>query len=440
MAGLLLDPNRPALLQGAGQKMTAKQIAEEVAKEKAKDAAAKAASKAALTSTKAAAPAARGLLSRGVGAALGPVGLGFQAALAPGNLDGGELSPEQRDSMMPQDQADSANQYAQGVAQRAAQAGIDYKNDMTPEPTPQVAQEAPQESPQVDPMVAAEPLRQQAKVGLDVAQSRGNLPVKQIATALVDKQIESEGTKISPGDREKRISQERKLISDLPKEEKTDYLSWALVAAGLVAGALDESGGAGRAFGTALDSQLERKNKLKLQEAEKEARAAELETEREFRREQMDNSNAQMDKRFTQQDKQLASQQAQQMLLFEKGQELQRAQMSQQERYQNSMLGLQQQRIEAAIAKESGAAAPKLDIKQEDAESITKGISSQLGVPFSKEVNQSVAAQLRAAAKTDPNFDPQRFVQMWIKANQNKLETKDPFFGAPRTNFKPIVE
>lgn len=442
MAGLL-DPNRPALLQmGAGKEMTAKQIAQEYAKEKAREEISKATTKAALTSAKAAPQtsslgAAKGLLGRIGGAAFGPIGAGIQAAVMPGELGNGELSREQNEALIdiPQDESDKYKAWAEGVAGRAAQAGIDYRNQMTPE----VQQEAP--APVVDPMVAAEPIRQQAKVGLDVAQARGDLPVKQIATALVDKQIEASGEKSTPEDRQKRISQERKLISDLPAEEKSDYLSWALVAAGLIAGATDESGAAGRAFGAGFESELNRKHQKKLKQEEREMRKEEREEDRDMQREVMENQNESLDKRFAQQDKTLEKTQAQQMLLFDKGQELQRAQMAQQERYQSAMLGLQQNRIDAALAKANGQAAPKLDINQDDAEEITKGVASQLGVPLSKEVNQSLAAQLRAAAKTDPNFDPQRFVGTWLKMNQDKLQSSDPWGpGDNITTFKPITQ
>lgn len=407
------DPNKPALLQlGARQAPQAAQAA------------------------------GRGLLSRVGGAALGPIGLGAQALLRPGELGDGELTEEQKAALgtMPKADADAYRSWAEGVAGRAAQAGINTRNQHMPAVDSRIQPTAMQEpTGDVSKVPNYEPLRQQAKAGLEVAQSRGELPVKEIATALVDKQIEASGEKTSPEDRQKRISQERKLISDLPSEERSDYLSWALIAAGLVASAVDE--GAGQAFAGSLDASLKRAHERNMKVEERTERKAAREEEREFQRENFDRQDANIDKRFDQQDKMQERQFAQQKLLFDEGQKLQREQMAQQASYQSAMLGLRQQQLEAKLAASQGGAAPKLDLKQEDAEKITDGVSSQLGYPLSKEVNRSLSAQLRAAAKTDPNFDPQRFVQVWLNANADKLEKHDPWGpGDNITRFKPLKQ
>lgn len=292
----------------------------------------------------------------------------------------------------------------------------------------------------VDAVGQIEPLRQQAKAGLEVAQARDKLPVKEIATALVDKQIEASGEKTSKEERQRKISQERKLISDLPADERTDYLSWALVAAGLVASAADESGEAGRAFAASSESALQRSHDAAVKKAEAAERKAAREEDREFRREGMDREEALLDKRFDQQDKQQQAQFDQQMLVLGEQQKMQREQMAQQASYQNAMLGLRQQQIEAKLAAAQGGQAPKLDLNQEDAVDIVSGVSQQFGAPLSKEVASAAAAQLRVDARLNPNLDPATFMQTWLKANAGKLQTEDPILGSPRVNFAPITK
>lgn len=455
---LLMDPNRPALLQGAGSQMTASQIAEETAKERARIAALKAAQQSALTSPRPspmapAAGAARGLLGKFGGAALGPVGAMAQGVLAPGRLDPSELSPEQRAKLgqMPPEDAAAAQQYAQGVGQRAAAAGVATRDKHMPavdsrikpnvmqEPTGD-ASKVPGAEPASDPLGDLEPLRQQAKAGLDVAQARGELPVKEISEALVDKQIADSGEKVSGEERQKRISQERKLVSDLPNSEKTDYLSWAIVAAGLVAVALDKSGQAGDNFVAAFGAEMKRGHESKLEQQKLDARKAERAEDRDLVREGRDIDNQQLDKRFEQQSTIQKAQFKQQMLMLDQQQGLQREEMAMQRAYNNSMMGFKQKQLEAAQAKSTMGESPKLNLEQADAENITKGIADQLGVPFSDGVTSAVAAQMRAAARTDPNFDPARFVQVWVQANQAKLQQTDPFFGSPETQFAPLQQ
>jgi hypothetical protein len=364
----------------------------------------------------AAAGAARGGLLSGIGKAasslFGPVGLGIQAAVTPGNLGNGELTPEQRRELYPE--MDAVGSQMKGIADRAVGAGKSFRDEMFQKASEKQAQEAPQENP-------VEKVRQQAERGFAVQVAKGDLPTKDIATSIVEGQAKQAGEELKPEEKARRISQERTLIDNMPDEQKPNYLSWALVAAGLIASAVDED--AGYYFADSYNKTREQLNEKAEKAADRAFRKEERQEDREFRSEE-----AAMDRQAR---ADLSSQefQARREMLDEEL-KVKREQLSQDAAYQNARLSLLQQKNEIAAQGAGLAGQSKgITLDSDDAKALVKGISKDLGLNLSDGVEANAAAFMQNALKFNPNADPALVLDTWLKRSQKNLKPESTWFG-----------
>jgi DNA-binding TFAR19-related protein (PDSD5 family) len=250
---------------------------------------------------------AAGTVGRGIlGAGKALAGPGAQAALYSGDVEAAELSPAQREAKNPGEQADAAAyaQRVQGNAQQANQPPNSPISLMNPNgPTPEMgggyqmpsleeaatdvagtyaAGEAAQEynaAPAVTPTPAGnavqaapantqqaaattaqdqESQRQMLEQGALKGLSTGAVSRPKMAEAVVEADLARSGQKLTPEATKAAVTQELGNMKSMDNEDLSRYISYALIAGGLIASFADKSGRTGEAFANSFNKQLDR--------------------------------------------------------------------------------------------------------------------------------------------------------------------------------------
>ncbi len=247
--------------------------------------------------------AGRGILGRVAGAALGPAGMGLQAMLMPGELGNGELTPEQQQMMAHQavqnmgpDTAGQAVQFGQDVSNRA----VDSALGRTPpvslmNPNPEEAtivqdnaqppvQDTPvgpvaESNPTTVPQAAAKTMqdqeaqRQTLESGALQGLTTGEVSRPKLASAIVEADAQRAGKDLTPDQTKSAVTQELTAMKTMDNKDLSRYVSYALMAAGVLAAVLDKSGRAGDAFSASFNKQLDRNLAYGLQNQKTQAAA-----------------------------------------------------------------------------------------------------------------------------------------------------------------------
>lgn len=135
----------------------------------------------------------------------------------------------------------------QATASRAAEART---LPMTPEKT-EVAATATQ-----DPAIEAG--RQRIQEGTLRGLQTGQVHVSDLAKGVVQADAQRAGTELSPEEEKSAVASEIQAMKTMDKSQLSQYVSYALIAGGVLASVFDKSGQAGAAFHDSLNKQLDR--------------------------------------------------------------------------------------------------------------------------------------------------------------------------------------
>ncbi|CAP45452.1 virion structural protein [Bruynoghevirus LUZ24] len=216
----------------------------------------------------------RGALGRIAGILGGPVSVGVQAAVTPGELGDAERTRAEEMAQASQavenmgpEVAQEANQWAQGVGQRAAQnatggptgAGLlsygvtPNQPSIEPEITPEVASEAGAAVADEE-----EANRQVIQQGAAEGLRTGAVSRPEMAQAVVEADAQREGVELKPQELKNRVNEELTQMRTMDNDDLSRYVSYALIGTGLLASALDKTGKAGDMFAASYERQLDR--------------------------------------------------------------------------------------------------------------------------------------------------------------------------------------
>lgn len=418
-----------------------------------------------------------GLLAQGAkGAARGLLGPGA-LMLESGEVQAAELTPEQREAKNPGERAD-AEAYAQrvqgnardamGAYQPQALPGINQNNgnaDMDspeaqamaqmalqeqqpPQPTPEQAKEI-QAVQKAQAERQTEATRQTLERGTLEGLKSGKTSVSELATGVVQADAQRSGVEMTPEEQKKAVTAEIQTLKTMPKSDMARYVSYALVAGGLLAAALDKSGKAGDAFSNSFNRQLDRNleaGKMSLQ-AQQAARKAEQEdrkiatTEKDVDSKVDDRKSNQgfREKTLMQGDRKIdiaeeslgvdkfkantaASQGAQKIGLMASGQETTR-------RGQDLQFQLGQDRISAANTradkklKAAGSADKGVPMSYKDSKEIVGEVYKAQGLKADDSVSTAIASRLPTLQKKYPQMSAAELVEL---AQGEMQVTQDP--------------
>lgn len=267
MAGVLdFDPNKPALLQRVPESLRWT-----------------AGTDAGWGASKALGPAIGGILGTFGRTLTGtnPVGAAIY-----GMLPNDTVSQEDEDAALAKNrQADAniltkgvADNWAKGVADRAAQAGSNYvasQYGLAPDqgvyPTPdgkapaqdtlpEVANKQPKNAAQVVQTAATdeETRRQVVQQGAAQGLQTGAVSRPELAKAVVDSDAQRAGKQLTPDEHKAAVAEETAAMKTMDNNQLSKYVSYALIGGGLLAAAFDKSGRAGDAFAESYNRSLDR--------------------------------------------------------------------------------------------------------------------------------------------------------------------------------------
>lgn len=154
----------------------------------------------------------------------------------------------------------------------------EQQQGLTPEEmAAEAPQEAPMQPPQQSPMeVPAQPepvapeivkeqqqrqveaQRQTIQEGTLKGLQTGAVSVSELANGVVEADAQRAGTNLTPVEKKKAVETEVQAMKTMDKSNLSRYVSYALIAGGLLASVLDKSGSAGAAFSNSFNKQLDR--------------------------------------------------------------------------------------------------------------------------------------------------------------------------------------
>ncbi len=227
------------------------------------------------------------------GKALGPVGVLMDVA-NPESVGDAELTPEQEQemarvavsNMAPQVRQDAVD-FAQGVSDRAVNQAmgrgnpIDLRDPQAPRSnlfdqsrSPRVPEQPAVEETPVGPAAMANPQTEPQKVAAGIQQreaaqqqiaqvttqqlSDGTLTRPKAAEAVVQADAQRKGVTLTPDQTKEAVAGELESMKSMDNSQLGKYLSYALIAGGLIASFVDKSGEAGQAFNQGFQKQMDR--------------------------------------------------------------------------------------------------------------------------------------------------------------------------------------
>ncbi|UMO76451.1 putative structural protein [Pseudomonas phage BroderSalsa] len=295
-----------------------------------------------------------------------------------------------------------------------------------------------------------EAARQQVKAGALEGLRSGEVSVSQMAKGVVEADEQRSGTSLNPEEKQKAITSEIQALKTMDKSQMAEYVSYALIAGGLLASVFDKSGEAGRMFHDSMNKQLDRNlaagkmaasQKLAEQKAAREDRdleRKEKDTEsnikyRGLMGEQGERKLDQGDRGLDQGDTRISNQAAQAAASLG----------VQQQRNQITMRGQDMRASQAeaklAAAKEKAATSDKgVPLSYKDSKEVVKDVYKSQGVDADSKLQGQIASRLPTLMKKYPQMSAQELVE--LAQGEVQVETEKGWFSDTTRIKKPKVE
>lgn len=161
-----------------------------------------------------------------------------------------------------------AQEQNQGAPQAAPQGltaeelnAVNPNAPQAPQAAPQLPPEVQQELQQVQAAQQrrqTEAARQTLERGVTEGLKTGQTSVSELAKGVVQADAQRAGKQLTPEEEKKAVVAEVQTLKSMPPSDMSKYISYALVAGGLLAAAFDKSGKAGDAFSNSFNKQLDR--------------------------------------------------------------------------------------------------------------------------------------------------------------------------------------
>lgn len=399
------------------------------------------------------------------------------------DVQAAELTPAQREAKNPGETAD-AQAYAQRVQENARKAFEFYKPqeqqqapqqqgpqgilnpnaDMDSPQDVQAAQAALQAGPQQDPEAVAQQVEQEKQAteakrqvverGAVEALRTNQVSRPQLAEEVVKADLARKGETATPDELKSLVQQETTEMRTMDNKDLSKYISYALIAGGLVAAFADKSGKAGDAFASGMNKQLDRNLVQAKMTAAQQQKAIEnsqkaYQIGQEDRKIKVSDRNADTNERKA--DGLLGNYAVQEDLGRERiavsregnslqaasnaaSNDIRRAQLDQnaqlaaiRQSNEDRNFGLNERKTGAAELRASGVGGMKApDLATKDSDAIVKQFTAETGQNLSKASLSIVSQQFRTLAKNYPEVlasNPQALVQQAIAKAGLKVET-----------------
>lgn len=137
------------------------------------------------------------------------------------------------------------------------------------QPEPEMQMDAPQQSPMEVPQNVPQPpkeevqrevetQRQQIQTGVSAGLKTGEVHISELAKGVVQADAQRSGAKMTPEQEKAAVTDEVMAMKTMNNDDLSRYVSYALIAGGLLASVMDKSGKTAEAFSDSYNKQLDR--------------------------------------------------------------------------------------------------------------------------------------------------------------------------------------
>lgn len=306
----------------------------------------------------------------------------------------------------------------EGVANRAVDAGMSavkagsdqYKAEAAQGKHP-IFQAAVQEK-----ATQVESQRQVVEAGAKEKLRTNQLSRPKAAEAVVKADIERSGEKVTPEEFKTRVKKEVSSMKTMDDDQLSKYLSYALIAGGLIASHLDKSGDAGRAFAGGFNAQLDRNQQMAMFKEKERAAAEAAASKAALEERKLGIQEADVNSKITKRDSDAKTAETKTTALLDKWEN--------EARIANEKLGAYRERTAAtAGGSAKSPKAPYLSFKDNSA--LVDSYAQGKGIELGDGVKEAMAQQLQFIQRDYPDLTVEE--QMGLVTDQFKAETYDPW-------------
>lgn len=391
----------------------------------------------------------------------GPAAVALEAGLTPGELGNSDLESPQEGAANwvneNPEEAVGATDRINSLVNRSIQ---EAKDKWTP---PQVqgqeaAPQAPPQAPAPDPEKQQQQIeiqRQTVETGALKGLETGQVSRPGLAEAIVDADAQRAGEQLTPEQSKQAVQQELTSMKTMDNKELSKYVSYALIAGGVLASFMDKSGKAGDMFHESFNRQLDRNEEVRAREAAAEQAAFKNALEdRKVTATEADIGSKVVDREET---RKLTGLKTGGLLdKWENEANLGNARLSN-ERARTGLMGsrldmdVQDRNIKNNLAARkldqydrrlaqwdtklkqgatSGSGGTGVPLSYEDNTKLVSDVLAAKGIKVSKEVKQALAARLPTAQKLTPDLSSTQMVELALDELQGEISNKDEsWFG-----------
>lgn len=318
----------------------------------------------------------------------------------------------------------------EGVAQRAVQGAMGDVEAGANEYKRQAAQgkfpiNLMVEKPEVNrQMPQVEATRQQIEAGAKEKLRTNQLSRPKAAEEVVKADQQRTGNQYTPQEFKARVAEETSAMKSMDDNQLSKYLSYALVAGGLIASALDKSGNAGKAFAGSFNAQIDRQQEAAKYKAQQEA-AAKAAADK----------AALEERKLNLQERDIASKEAAREATAEQGAarlDLSREELeAKREKWMNdatradAKLAAYERRTAAGKTGKTPQGSP---ISQKENMELVGSYFEAKGVKLGDGVKEAMASELRQLQKNNPNGTASQYLD-YLSSRYQKNPSSPKFFG-----------
>ena len=403
-----------------------------------------------------------GLLSKWGGRALtglrvagGPASVAIQAGILPGDLGDSDLESSQEGASNwvndnPEEAVGATNRI-NSLLNRSIQ---EAKDKWTPPPVQQeVEQVAPPQAPTPDPEQQQQQIeiqRQTVETGARRGLETGQVSRPSLAEAIVEADAQRAGKQLTPEQSKQAVQQELTSMKTMDNNDLSKYVSYALIAGGVLASFMDKSGRAEGMFSDSFNRQLDRNEEAKAQAAAAEQAALKYALdERKVAATEADIGSKVVDREETRGITKIKTEGLLDKWITEA--ELGKARLGN-ERDRTGIMGsrldmdVQNNNIKNNLASrkadqydkrlaqwdkqleqgaKAGGGGTGVSLSYEDNTKLVSDVLSAKGIKVSKEVKQALAARLPTIQKLTPDLSATQMTELALEEIQGEISNQD---------------
>lgn len=273
---------------------------------------------------------------------------------------------------------------------------------VTPSAVPKGIQKEVQQAAVQEKAAQVESQRQVVEAGAKEKLRTNQLSRPKAAEEVVKADIQRSGEKVTPEEFKTRVKKEAASMKTMDDDQLSKYLSYALIAGGLIASHLDESGNAGKAFAGGFNAQVDRNQQMAMFKEKERAAAEAAASKAALEERKLGIQEADVNSKITKRDSDAKTAETKTTALLDKWEN--------EARIANEKLGAYRERT-AATAGGSGSQVKGTPLSDKDNLAALDAYADAKGIEIDPAAKASLATQLKFLQKEKPGSTMEKYVQ-----------------------------